>query len=245
MAEFHLKIAGHTAKVTSLFESTPQYLRAYLTDDEPEFSISVTREDIAFEQADLLEEAYRDGFKPRVFTDPFLERAAIQRAFAEFLLTHDTLLFHGSAIAVDGEGYLFTAHSGTGKSTHTRLWKQVFGERAIMVNDDKPFLQLTGDGVLLHGSPWSGKHGLDANMSVPLKGLCILERGAENRIWPVCPAEALPMLQKQAYRPLDEEMESAFLDLVGRLSTAIPLWKMACNREPGAAQEAYTAMYQG
>ena len=156
MAEFHLKIAGHTGAITSLFESTPQYFRPYLTDNPAEFSVSVTREDIAFEQADLLEEAHRDGFRLRVFTDPFLERAAIQRAFAEFLFDYNILLFHGSAIAVDGEGYLFTAHSGTGKSTHTRLWKQIFGDRAVMVNDDKPFLELTGNGVILHGSPWSG-----------------------------------------------------------------------------------------
>ena len=113
MAEFLMKIAGHTARITSLFESTPQYFKAYLTEDPPEFSIAVTREDIAFEQADLLEEAHRDGFKPRIFTDPFLERAAIQRAFAEFLFDFGILLFHGSAVAVDNEGYLFPAHSGT------------------------------------------------------------------------------------------------------------------------------------
>jgi len=142
-----MKIAGYTARVTSLFESTPQYFRAYLTDDPPEFFISVTRENIDFEQADLLEEAHRDGFKPRVFTDPFLERAAIQRAFAEYLFDHGILLFHGSAVAVDGEGYLFTAHSGTGKSPHTRLWQQAFGDRAVIVNDDKPFLELRQDSI--------------------------------------------------------------------------------------------------
>ena len=244
MAEFRLKIAGHTGTVTSLFESTPQYLKAYLTEETPEFAVTVTRENIAFEQAVLLEEAHRDGFKPRVFTDPFLERAAIQRAFAEFLFSYNTLLFHGSAIAVDGEGYLFTAHSGTGKSTHTRLWMQAFGNRAVMVNDDKPFLQLDEDRVWLCGSPWSGKHGLDANIRVPLKGLCILERGAENRIARISAAEALPMLQKQAYRPLEEHKETAFLQLVDRLSQAVPLWKMACNKTPDAAHIAFEAMHK-
>ena len=244
MAEFRLKIAGHTGTVTSLFESTPQYLKAYLTEETPEFAVTVTRENIAFEQAVLLEEAHRDGFKPRVFTDPFLERAAIQRAFAEFLFSYNTLLFHGSAIAVDGEGYLFTAHSGTGKSTHTRLWMQAFGNRAVMVNDDKPFLQLDEDRVWLYGSPWSGKHGLDANIRVPLKGLCILERGAENRIARISAAEALPMLQKQAYRPLEEHKETAFLQLVDRLSQAVPLWKMACNKNPDAAHIAFEAMHK-
>ena len=244
MAEFKLKIAGHTGAVTSLFESTPQYLKNYLTEDPPEFSFSVTREDIAFEQADLLEEAHRDGFKPRVFTDPFLERAAIQRAFAEYLFSHDILLFHGSSIAIDGDGYLFTAHSGTGKSTHTRLWMQTFGSRAVMVNDDKPFLQLDGDRVWLYGSPWSGKHGLDCNIRVPLKGLCILERGPENRIERISSGDALLMLQKQAYRPLEERRETAFLQLVDRLSQAVPLWKMACNKNPDAVTVAFEAMHK-
>lgn len=239
-----MKIAGHTARVISLFESTPQYFKAYLTEDPPEFSIAVTGEDIAFEQADLLGEAHRDGFKPRVFTDPFLERAAIQRAFAEFLFDFGILLFHGSAIAVDNEGYLFTAHSGTGKSTHTRLWKQVFGERAVIVNDDKPFLELTQTGILLHGSPWSGKHGLDTNICVSLKGLCILERGTENTIRPATADEALGMLQKQAYRPINAEKEVEFLSLTHRLVALVSLWKLSCTKEQAAAQIAYNAMHK-
>ena len=237
-----MKIAGHTAKVNSLFESTPQYFRAYLTEEKPEFSVTVTREDIAFEQADLLEEAHRDGFKPRVFTDPFLERQAIQRAFAEYLLDFDTLLVHGSAVAADGEGFLFTAHSGTGKSTHTRLWRQVLGDRAVIVNDDKPFLQLTGQGVILHGSPWSGKHGLDCNLSVPLQGICILERGQENRIEKISAEEALSMLRKQSYQPLDSRQEVLYLNLVAQLSQSVPLWKMACTKDPQAATMAHEAM---
>ena len=242
MAEFFLKIAGHTAAVTSLFESTPQYFRPYLTADNPEFSITVTREHIDFEQADLLEEAHRDGFKPRVFTDPFLERAAIQRAFAEFLFAHNILLFHGSAVAVDAEGYLFTAHSGTGKSTHTRLWREVFGSGAVMVNDDKPFIELTASSIWLHGSPWSGKHGLDANVCVPLKGLCILERGAENTIVPADAETALPMLRKQTYQPLGACTYPKFLELTEALACRVPLWLMACNKDASAARMAHAAM---
>lgn len=244
MAEFTMKITGHSARVVSLFESTPQYFKPYLSSDAPEFSITVTREQIDFEQADLLEEAHRDGFKPRVFTDPFLERAAIQRAFAEFLFDFDILLFHGSAIAVDGEGYLFTAHSGTGKSTHTRNWMQVFGDRAVMVNDDKPFLELHDSGVFLHGSPWSGKHGLDTNVRVPLKGLCVLERAAENSIRAANAGEVLPMLQKQAYCPLSKEKEPRFLELTAQLSCLAPLWKLSCNKDRTAAQIAFDAMHK-
>ena len=144
MATFCIKIAGCIAQVHSLFDSTRDYCKSYLTDEVPVFSVAVSREDLALEQRLLDEEADEEGLRRRVFTDPFLERTAIQRKIAENLLLHNVLLIHGSAIAVDGKGYLFTAKTGTGKSTHTRLWRQVFGSRAVMINDDKPFLQFTG-----------------------------------------------------------------------------------------------------
>ena len=242
LAQFKMCIAGHTALVSSLFDSTPDYFRSYRSEEAPAFSIRVCREDLRFEQQDLDEEALREGFRRRQFTDPFLERASIQRSFAEFLFHHDTLLFHGSALAVDGQGYLFTAKSGTGKSTHTRLWREAFGSRAVMVNDDKPFLRVGDDGITMFGSPWSGKHGLDANIAVPLKGICILERGSENIIQPLSPGEALPRLLHEAYLPLDPDKEIRFRALVEQLSRSVPLWKLYCNKNPQAAHMAFDAM---
>ena len=243
MAEFHLKIAGAVAKITSLFDSTPHYFRPYLTEDAPDFSVTVQWEDLRFEQAELDREAVEEGFRFRVFTDPFLERAAIQRAFAEFLFERDVLLVHGSTVAVDGMAYLFAARSGTGKSTHTRLWREVFGQRAVMINDDKPFLALNQDGAVAYGSPWSGKHGLDANISAPLQAICILERGTENVITPMTPAEAVAMVEKQAYVPLDREKYPRFRALVAQLVATTPLWHMACTKDPQAARVAFDAMH--
>lgn len=234
MAAFTIKIAGHTASVNALFDSTRHYCARYLTEEEPEFFITVTREDLQREQTALLEEARREGIRPRVFTDPFLDRAVIQNKLAGQLLSKDILLLHGSAVAVDGQGYLFTADCGTGKSTHTRLWREAFGSRAVMVNDDKPFLKLTGQGVFLCGTPWSGKHGLDTNVTVPLEGICILRRGSENRIWEISPEEARPTLRKQSNAP-----DSPLVDLLGQ---TVPLWQMECTREPRAAVVAYQAM---
>ena len=244
MPEFNIRIAGHTGRITALFESTPLYFKAYLTEDAPEFFVSVNRENLAFEQRDLLEEALREGFRPRTFTDPFLERAAIGRQFAEFLLDHGTLWLHGSALALDGCGYLFTARSGTGKSTHTRLWRERFGDRAVIVNDDKPFVTLTGSGALLHGSPWSGKHGLDTNITVPLRGICLLERGQDNRIEPAEPETVLPLLCQQAYEPLTEEKAAVSHGLLQTLAQRVPLWRMACNKDPEAAETACRGMHK-
>ena len=237
-----MKVAGAVAEVHSLFDSTRDYCKDYLTEETPEFTITVTAENLAFEQADLLAEAKAEGMKPRKFTDPFLDRAAIQRAFADFLLNRNTLLFHGSTVALDGFAYLFTAKCGTGKSTHTRFWREMFGHRAVMINDDKPFLALTDRGAVAFGSPWSGKHGLDANISAPLAGICILERGPENKIWPISAPEALEMLRKQSYCPMDLALQAAFEDLTASLAQTVPLWRMTCAKDPQAAQVAYGAM---
>jgi len=240
MAEFLLEIAGHTAAVTALFNSTPHYFAPYLSKKEPEFSITVTPEDLVFEQDDARREAEEEGFRPRVFPDPFLERSAIQRQFAEFLLDRGILLVHGSTVAVDGRAYLFAARSGTGKSTHTRLWRQVFGGRAVMVNDDKPFLEFLPGRVIAHGSPWSGKHGLDSNISVPLQGICLLERGVENTIQPAEAGELKELLK--GFRPRFDAQALRYEQLLTKLMGGIPLWRMTCNREPEAAVIAHRAM---
>ena len=239
MAVFIMKVAGAAAEVHSLFDSTRDYCKDYLTAETPEFTITVTPENLTFEQADLLAEAKAEGMKPRKFTDPFLERAAIQRAFADFLLNRNTLLFHGSTVALDGYAYLFTAKCGTGKSTHTRLWREVFPE-AKMVNDDKPFLEITEDGVIAHGSPWSGKHGLSENISVPLKGICILHRGPENKIQAISPADAMAMLLAQGYCP--SESQKKFQTLTQALANTVSLWSMECTKDPAAANVSHDAM---
>lgn len=245
MADFRIEIAGKTAEVHSLFESTRDYCRSYLTEKRADFTVTVTREDLEFEQAELRREAEEEGFKPRTFTDPFLDRAAIQRKVAEYLFDQNVLLFHGSAVAVDGEGYLFTARCGTGKSTHTRYWREVLGARAVMVNDDKPFLRIMDGGVLVCGAPWSGKHGLDTNITVPLKGICILERGPENRIRRIGPKEAMDMLLKQSCPPRDGSKTAGFWKLVEQLAQNTSLWHMECTKAPEAAAVSYTAMSEG
>ncbi len=243
MCEFIMEIAGKRVAVTCSFEKTRDFCSEYLISDGPvDFSVRVRRDDVYAELEKSRLEAEVEGIPFEKLSAYDYEQSALYRKLAEKLLEHDTLLFHGSAISVDGEAYLFTAASGTGKSTHTSLWRQTFGDRAVMVNDDKPFLELSEDGVWLHGSPWSGKHGLDTNIRVPLKGICILERGVENRIVPATPEEAIPMLQKQAYASLEEAKYPLFLTLTEALSHRVSLWKMACNKEPAAARIAYCAM---
>ena len=240
MAEFRIEIAGTAFQVSSLFESTRDYCKNYLTEKEPEFSVKVFPDDLVFEQNFLDQEAKEEGLKRRKFSDPFLERTAIQRKVADHLLQKDVVLFHGSGLALDGAGFLFTAACGTGKSTHARFWREQLG--AVAVNDDKPFLKIGPDGVTMFGAPWSGKHGLDTNMAVPLKGLCILHRGSENRIWSITAEEALSELLHQGCAPTDAADVLGFEVLIRNLAESVPLWRMECTKDPSAAAMAHAAM---
>ena len=242
MNPFKIQIAGHVVQVQPLYETTAAYCRNYLSDREPSLFVAATQEDLNFEQEMLDMEAREEGMKLRKFTPPFLERTAIQRKIAEELLKFDTVLLHGSTVAVDGEAYLFTAACGTGKSTHTRLWREAFGDRAVMVNDDKPFLKISEEGVVAYGSPWSGKHGLDTNTSVPLKGICILHRGKENTIRRINPEDALAMLRHQSYVSENSTSQMRVFELVDRLVQRVPLWEMDCTKDTDAAIIAYGAM---
>ena len=228
MVQFKLKAAGRVAAVTARYGSTRWYCREYLTAEEADFTVEINARDLAKECGDGPEE--------------LLETTALLRKLSHCLLAHDTLLFHGSCIAVDGEGYLFTAPSGTGKSTHTRLWRELLGSRAVMVNDDKPFLSVTEDGITAWGSPWCGKHGLHTNIGVPLKAICILERGQENHIHPIHPREALIPLLQQTLRPRNPRQMGHYLYLLDKLSAQIPFYRLECNMDPNAARMAYEAM---
>lgn len=243
MEAFRMEIAGVAVGVQPLFLSTREYCRPYLTEKAAEFFITVTPEDLAFQQMLLEQEAVEEGLKIRKFTEPFLERATIQRRVADYLVGKHTLMLHGSTVSVDGKAYLFTAPCGTGKSTHTRLWRELLGERAIMVNDDKPFLRITDTGVLAYGSPWSGKHGLASNICVPLKGICLLHRGKENVIHPAEPEMLMDVLRHQSHTPTDGSMTQMVYDLVDTLAQRVPLWELYCNKEPEAAKVAYLAMH--
>ena len=236
------KIADRVVKISSVYDDVHTYCRDYATDELADYSVVTSQEDIEFERMKSRREEELEGIPVHSFSDGYLEELAVYRRIAEEMIDHDTILFHGSVIAVDGEGFLFTAKSGTGKSTHTRLWREYFGERAVMVNDDKPLLKIGESGVTAYGTPYSGKHRLGANISVPLKAICILTRAEQNHIERISREEAYPMLLQQVYRPADMLKMSSTLSLVDRLADNVRLYRLGCNMDIEAAKVAYEGM---
>ena len=234
--------AGKTVEVNSIYKKVQDFCADYISEEDPEFSVTTSQEDIEYEWKREVSTAEYEGRKPIVTTDEYKEELAVYRKIAEKMPDYDTILFHGSVIAVDGQGFLFTAKSGTGKSTHTRLWREKFGDRAVMVNDDKPLLKVSPEGTVAYGTPYNGKHHLGCNMSVKLKGICILTRGEKNSIIKLSKAEAYSMLIQQVYRPADPIQLKKTLALIDKLAKVTDLYRLSCNMDPEAAEVAYNGM---
>lgn len=162
--------------------------------------------------------------------------------FYDALLNFDGFMLHASAVIMDGKAYLFSAPSGTGKSTHTSLWLKHFGDRAQILNDDKPAIRITDNGIRVYGTPWSGKTDLNINTDAELAGICFLERDTSNHIEEIPKSEAIVRVLNQTMRPTQEKEMGLLLDALDVVISKTPIYKMGCTISEEAAVMAYEAM---
>lgn len=153
----------------------------------------------------------------------------------------DGFFFHSSCLELDGEGYAFSAVSGTGKSTHTALWQKHFGNRVTMINDDKPIIRRCGGRFYVYGTPWMGKANIGTNTKAPLKAVYILERAKENRAARVLPSQVLRQLFEAAVIDVERSRMERLLELFDGCFSVTPLFLLGCNMEDGAVITAYNA----
>jgi len=149
-------------------------------------------------------------------------------------------VIHASAIAYENQGIIFSADSGTGKSTHTGLWKERFGDKLTIVNDDKPALRFYDDEPYIFGTPWSGKTDINSNIKMPLKAIVFIRRSEKNRIQRLNVRDSIFNLTRQIWRPsYDETIGEKTLDVIDRLIQSVPVYMLHCN----ISQEAVDTVY--
>lgn len=161
--------------------------------------------------------------------------------FYHKLLNFDGMLLHSSCIEKDNQAYLFSARSGTGKSTHTHLWMQVF-DGVKMINDDKPAVRMIDGSFYACGTPFSGKNDESSNRCVPIRAIVFIERAQNNRLEKITPAQAIPLFMSQTIRPASEEYMSKSLSLLDRVLTSVPIFKLYCNISEQAVYTAYNGI---
>lgn len=213
------------------------FFNGYESEGEADFFITVTDKDIS------REEIVKSSNDRRRGNSVVTEFYAIQRKIVSCLSHQGILLFHGSAICVDGRTYIFTAPSGTGKSTHSRLWREMLTDHDVaMVNDDKPFLKVEEGRVTAYGSPWMGKEKLGCNMSAPVEAICSISQGTENVIREATPEEMYPIFYDQSFRPLDKDGTEDHLYNLDLLTRSVRLYKLECDISLEAARLSYETM---
>lgn len=242
MNNFKIRLADKIIEISAIHKYITDYCKEYISTGISDFSVQVTQSDIDFEREKSKQEDIKENIPIRHFSDDYLETLAVYRKIADEMLEYNTILFHGSVVSVDNIGYLFTAKSGTGKSTHTNLWREFFKERAVMVNDDKPLLRVTENGVTAYGTPWNGKHRLSTNISVPLNAICVLERSDENHIEKVTAESVYNMLVQQVYRPQNPQKLLKTLQLIDVMADNVNFYRLGCNMDISAAETAYNGM---
>ncbi|MBQ4617866.1 MAG: hypothetical protein IJB27_05775 [Clostridia bacterium] len=169
--------------------------------------------------------------------DAYEEHAVLGRGFYGALLEHDGFLLHASAVELDGKAYLFSASSGTGKSTHAAFWQSELG--ALTINDDKPAVRLI-DGVFhACGTPFSGKEDKSRNVCVPLGAIVVLRRGEKTKVEPIATREALFRLLDQTIRPAETAAYERLLTLAERVIESVPMYIAYVPNDPSSAREVY------
>lgn len=162
--------------------------------------------------------------------------------FYRKLLDFNGIMLHASAVVVDNKAYLFSAPSGTGKSTHTGKWLELFGSNAYILNDDKPAIRILNDGIYAYGTPWSGKHDISVNVGVPLKSICFLTRDTTNWIKTLNKQEAFIRIYHQTSRKLTSEQAKLAFDIIENIVDRIKVCEIGCTPTVEAAEMSYNFM---
>ena len=227
-----IKIAGIPIGINNRYRHVEQLCRDYLTDEEPLFTVSATDEELAKEK-ELSGGTYSPGY---------LESVVIYRNIAEQIPRYDAVVFHGAVLNKDGKAYAFTARSGVGKTTHTRLWLDEFGDSVHYLNGDKPIIRIIDGTPYAFGTPWQGKEGYGVNESAPLVAIALLERNEKNSATLIDPKDGTVRLIKQIYIPRDSVSAALAMRIADSIIRSTRLVELKCNKEREAAMVAYRAM---
>lgn len=223
--QFRIKIAGHVAEIESQYIRSQAICRDFLTDEEPELTIRISQEDIEKER-----EIHKQLYGDCTLWDSSLETIALHALISTRLIDYGAFMMHGAAVAYNNRAYIFSAKSGTGKTTHVMQWLKRLPE-AFIINGDKPFIATgTGDNPpSVCGSPWGGKENYYTNTMVPVRSVIMMERAEENSIEQISFADAFPLFLQQVFIPEDEERLRKTLHLMQSLGRTVSFWRFRCN----------------
>lgn len=236
--EFKVEFAEIKIEAKAVYPYLKQFCKDYVIDTKEiaDFKVEMTPEELQKEKEKDKETAVSGS------SEAYLETLAFLRRICDEMAEYQCFLMHGAVIEWNKKAYVFTAPSGTGKSTHIALWRKYLGEGVQVINGDKPFLRMKSNQIWACGSPWAGKEGWQNNKSGILNGICVLEQAKENQIQRLSAMEALPYLVNQIHFTEEAEKAGKLLDLLDKLLLQIPVYLLKCNISEEAVRCSFEAL---
>lgn len=232
---FCIKISDLVIAIENRYSYLPFLCRQFIIPDcAADLTISVTDEEIERERSNSSNNSLA-----------YCESLAVYRKISRQMLSYDAFLMHAAVIAVDGKAYAFAARSGTGKTTHIRLWQQRFGDQVEVINGDKPIIRKIDGRFYACGTPWRGKEGMGSSLCCPLQAICFVERGEKNRIRRLTQHEVIGRIFKQLLMPQEESEIDPYMDLIDKMLQSVEYYLLQCTPENEAAKVAYEGMVEG
>ena len=224
MINFKIKVANIVLEVNAFNETTKKYCEDFLSDENSQYVISLTEKDLKNEVV--------ESNNGHVYVNE--EISALYRKIADLFIEHNIVVFHGSSFKVNDSGFIVTARSGVGKSTHVRLLKEYLGNELEYINDDKPLLEIN-DELTLYSSPWNGKERRGNNNKAPLKAIIFLNRGDNTYRKLDNKEEIYFKLLSQVYLPKDKSKREKGLQIIDILLKRINFYEINVNMDISAA----------
>lgn len=181
---------------------------------------------------------------PDIIKNPAeIEYTLMGMIFLEIAEMYGFLPWHASAVVYQDEVILISAPSQTGKSTHARLWCEVFKDTYIL-NDDKPLMRREQDTFLIYSSPFSGKEKKNLNEVKKLKGILFIKQGTDNQIELLNEADKLKEIMRNILRPRDEEIWNHTAHMMSILIQEVPIYRIHATKDHDAVKKAHHALYK-
>lgn len=226
-------IAGFRVQLNNKYPFTEKFCQKYLSEDQaspPDVVASVSDAEFAAEKE-----------QSPGFSDGYIENICLYRSLCLQMPQYARMLLHASILQYGDNAYAFLGRSGTGKSTHTKLWLKYIPETFVL-NGDKPILEEKDDCFIAYGTPWQGKEGWGSKGQAPLKALCFLEQAKENSIRKLTPAETASRLFLQILIPNQEDAAVATLDLADHLIAKTPAYLLKCDISEEAVKTSFSCI---
>ena len=230
---FIIRLADLNIKINSSNPYLIHLCKDYIIDSTNfQIEISITQADLDFEKQ----------YTTEIDNYNYLESVATLRKITDEIANFDGFLFHSCILKVDDYAYGFSAPSGTGKTTHSRLWKQYLKNKCVYINGDKPLIRIINDIPIAYGTPWNGKEGYGTNTKAPLKALAFIVRDTTNHLIALPKSAIAKPILKQIVLPTDLNKLDKVIKNVNKMLDYTSFYELHCNMDIEAAKIAYEKM---